>query len=55
MEQPTFNDPTTEELWWKLKGVVDSRGEFGDPSTEFGVIRKVGLVFTSSKAAMHIT
>lgn len=53
--KPIFKDPETEELWWKLRTVVESRGEFGDPELEFGVIRKASFVFTKTKAELYIT
>jgi hypothetical protein len=51
---PTFKDPKTADLWIKLRDIIESRGEFGDPQTEFGVIRKVFIGYTAVKAELSI-
>ena len=53
-EAPKFQTPHDEQLWRELKSVVDSRGEFGDPYAEYGVVRKASIVFAESKAELHV-
>ncbi len=53
MNRSTFKDKQTEELWWKLKGVVDSRGDIAEFGT--GIVRRADIVFPKSQAELHVT